>query len=98
MNDSLSYIFSLLCDKKPKLICKKMRVEGNSLIVFSADYKIEFLDEIAKDFIVKIDGHRTLNDILLLFKEEYDVDWATLVSDFIPFVRQLQWKRIVQLI
>ena len=72
-----------------------MREEQGMLVVNNAEYSIEIVNEVAKDFILKCDGKRTIQDIFVLLCDEYSQSEDTLVQDFLSFIRILQWKRII---
>lgn len=93
--DSTKIVYDSLKKKHPLNICKKMREEQGMLVVNNAEYSIEIVNEVAKDFILKCDGKRTIQDIFVLLCDEYSQSEDTLVQDFLSFIRILQWKRII---
>ena len=93
--DSTKLVYESLKKKHPINICKKMREEQGMLVVNNAEYSTEIVNEIAKDFILKCNGKRTIQDIFLLLCDEYNQSEDTIVQDFLSFIRALQWKRII---
>ena len=96
-DDSTKFVYDCLKSKHPVVICKKMRVEGEMLVVNNEEYSTEILNQVAKDFLLKCDGKHTFHEILLLLGEEYGQNEEQLIQDFVSFIRMLQWKRIVRL-
>ena len=56
-----------------------------------------FLDNSSDYFLSQIDGTRTIEDIVNILEKEFDVDRETIRNDFISFIRDLQWKRLIKL-
>jgi len=96
-DDSTRLVYDCLKNKHPVVICKKMRAEGEMLVVNNEEYSTEIVNQVAKDFLLKCDGKRTFHEILLLLGEEYGQSEEKLIYDFVSFIRMLQWKRIVRL-
>lgn len=97
-DDSTKLVYDCLKYKYPVVICKKMRTEGEMLVVNNAEYSTEIVNQVAKDFLLKCDGKHTFQEILLLLGEEYGRNEEQLIQDFVSFVRMLQWKRMISLI
>lgn len=95
---STQLIYDCLRNKRPVVICRKMREEGSMLVINNADYSTEIVNQVAKDFLLKCDGRRTFQEVLSLLGEEYEQPEEQLVQDFVSFIRMLQWKRIVRLV
>ncbi len=76
-------------------IYRKKRIEDKILIVSSFDFKIEYLNEISKDFLLLVDGKRKFFEIIDAIKRKYLVQDNILIPDLVNLLRTLQWKRII---
>ncbi len=74
----------------------KIREDSNYLIVSTKDHNILFLDEVSKDFYLKIDGEKELETIIHELLLIYEVELEILINDIIDLVRKLQWKNILR--
>ncbi len=75
----------------------KKREDGEFLLVSSPRLEMLFLNEVANDFYSKIDGSKSLQEIINLLLEEYEIDKETLINDIVNLVRDFQWKGILEL-
>lgn len=73
-----------------------VREIGEETIILSeTDDSIHNLDEIASVIYKMIDGKNSLDDILTILCNDYDVDQETAKKDLLEFVGELQEKGII---
>ena len=75
----------------------KKREDGDFLLISSPRLEMLFLNEVAKDFYSKVDGNKSLKEIINQLLEEYEVDKDILINDIVNIVRDFQWKGILEL-
>lgn len=81
----------------PENISIKTRLESDILVVMSADLVLEFLNPVASEFFLLIDGKLSLFQIVEELSRRYDADFLTIAEDIIELVRSFQRKRILRL-
>jgi hypothetical protein len=90
-------IYSLIKNFIPIPAAIKSRVDGDFLVVCSSTLEIYYLNGVARDFYLQMDGQRSLECIYKNIFEEYDVDSSTLQHDLTHLLRDLQWQLIAKL-
>lgn len=75
----------------------KSREEGDFLIIASEKHNLQYLNQVAKDFFLAIDGNKTLEDIVVWFESEYEVSREQLENDLVELIRDLQWNDFILL-
>ena len=75
----------------------KKRINGDFLIIASNEGEVRYLNEVAKDFYLAIDGINSIDEIVNLMLQEYNVDRKILEHDVVNLVRELQWQGLVEL-
>lgn len=92
-------MYSFLKDFYPKFSCRKSRYEEKDdiLIVSSKNLELVFLNSTAGDFVSLADGTHSLDQIVSILMDEYDVDQQELQTDIVFLVRDLQWKKLLSL-
>lgn len=73
----------------------KLRNNNNFLILMSDNLEIQYLNEVAKDFYLFIDGKRKVKEIIDKMLGIYDVEKEVLQKDIIHLIRDLQWKNLI---
>lgn len=92
-----SNVYPLLKGYIPKKICLKSRREIGVTIVMSSEGDLEFINSSGSAFFDLIDGARTIDDICSEMISIYDVRQEVLQDDLICLIRDLQWRRIIEL-
>ena len=59
--------------------------------------EIFYLNTNTSDVYCAIDGRKSVREILRYLQTIFDVDYQILENDFVSFLRDLQWKRLIQL-
>lgn len=75
----------------------KIREDNDFLIVMSSKSALQYLNEVAKDFYLAIDGNRMVAEIADLLLSEYDVSEKQLKTDLLELIRDLQWNDLILL-
>lgn len=75
----------------------KSKENGEFLILMSEKLEIQYLNEVAKDFYLLIDGKRDLEEIVNKLLEIYEVEKEVLKKDICCLLRDLQWKDLIVL-
>lgn len=98
-HDSESYqiVKKILLDSIPHVDVLKLRVEGDNLIAVNCQKKFFVFNEVAKDFLQLCDSKRKLREIINVLCEIYDVEKNILTDDLMDLVRDLQYKRILNM-
>jgi hypothetical protein len=89
--------YSLLHTLKPYSIALKTRLDNNFLVAMSEDLEICYLNEVAYEFFKLSDGKNSIEKIIEILLEEYEVSYDILYSDIMKIVRDLQWNKIIRL-
>ncbi|MCK8828084.1 PqqD family protein [Natroniella acetigena] len=87
----------MMKDSIPVQFHLKIRKDGEFLIASSKSYDIYFLNDVAKEFYLRIDGKTTIGGIVEKLLNIYEVEENVLIDDIVSLVRDLQWKNIVRL-
>lgn len=93
----------MVCDKRilqliPQCTYLKRRKDSEYTILISErNLEQVFSDNSSDYFLSQIDGTRTIEDIVNILEKEFDTDRETIRNDFISFIRDLQWKRLIKL-
>jgi len=90
-------VYNLIKDVIPSMHHLKIREDGDFLIVSNHQLNIFFLDEVAKEFYLRANKDRTIEDIVDDLFEIYEVEKEILIDDIINLIRDLQWKRLLSL-
>ena len=75
----------------------KEKENGEFLIVSSACLEIFYLNDSAREVILLMDGHSSVERIIDRMMGIYDVERAVLENDIIDVIRELQWKNLILL-
>lgn len=75
----------------------KKRENDNFLIIMSEKLEIQYLNEVAKDFYLLLDGKKNIENIVDNLLEIYDVSKKVLEKDIFHLIRELQWKNLIVL-
>lgn len=92
----------MICDAPllqliPKTTFLKKRKDSEfSILLSEQNLEQVYLDSSSEYFFSLIDGQRTVSDIISLLEQEFDADRETLQNDYISFLRDLQWKRLIK--
>ncbi len=97
MQSDKQFIRYVILQGFPESLVIKKRLEGEILVVMSSELVLEFLNPVAKDFFLLIDGKKTLRTIVEDLTRTYDADASTIESDVVELVRELQRKRILRI-
>ncbi|MDO5577473.1 MAG: PqqD family protein [Fibrobacter sp.] len=89
-------IYCLFKDLIPVPAWRKIRHDGNILIIMGKNLSIEYLNETAND-IVALFTNNTVEEICNIMSQNYDVDIDTIRHDVVMLIRQLQWKQLIRL-
>lgn len=73
----------------------KKRENDNFLIIMSEKLEIQYLNEVAKDFYLLLDGKKNIENIVDNLLEIYDVSKEILEKDIFHLIRELQWKNLI---
>ena len=73
----------------------KKRENDNFLIIMSEKLEIQYLNEVAKDFYLLLDGKKNIENIVDNLLEIYDVSKEVLEKDIFHLIRELQWKNLI---
>lgn len=93
--ESYDYIRCYLLHHIPHRLYLKSREEDDVLLVSNQDGIIFFMNSISKDFLKYCNEHRSINEIVEILLEEYDIDKDTLIDDIIELIREMQIRRII---
>jgi len=88
-------VYSLVKQFIPFQNHRKIRDDGDFLIVSAKSLDISYFNEVTKDFYTQIDGKKTVHEIVEQLFLVYEVDYELLVSDIMMLLRDLQWKSLV---
>lgn len=91
----MSNIYDILSNLIPVQDFIKSRENGEFLILMSEKLEIQYLNEVAKDFYLLINGKRSLEEITEILLEMYDVERNILEKDICQLLRDLQWKNLI---
>ena len=75
----------------------KKRINDEFLIIATNSGEIRYLNEVAKDFYLAVDGQKTLEELLNILLSIYNVDRIVLEKDIVDLVRDLQWQDLLEL-
>lgn len=89
--------YALLRDFIPVPTMLKCRENGDFLIISNHRGEIYYLNNVAQDIWNLFNNDRSIEVILESMLEEYDVERSILENDLINFIRDMQWKEVVQL-
>lgn len=73
----------------------KKRENNNFLIVMSEKLEIQYLNEVAKDFYLLLDGKKNLENLVDNLLDIYEVPKEILEKDIFLLLRELQWKNLI---
>jgi hypothetical protein len=71
------------------------KIKSNTYIVTLSDHKIHQLDDIATHIWELICRKKSVNEIVEILHNEYDVDKDTLLKDINEFLHELKQKNII---
>ena len=72
-------------------------IEGEMVLLNPKTGEYFGLNEVGASFCRYIDGNRTVDDIIVLMSDEYDVDMATLTGDINSLVQDMTAKGLLKL-
>lgn len=93
----MTSVFEFMKDLIPYKTCLKERSNPPLQIVANEDSDIYYLNESSAYFYELCDNEKTIEDILQLFLETYDVERRVAEADFVELIRDLQWKQVLRL-
>lgn len=93
----MNIIYEKLKSLIPIQNAQKYRDDGEFLVVMSYQHSIQYLNEVAKEFYLKLDGRKTVCEIVADLLAEYDVSEDILENDMIELIRNLQWNDLIML-
>lgn len=73
----------------------KLRKNNDFLILMSDNLEIQYLNEVAKDFYLFIDGKMKVKEIIEKMLDVYEVEKEILEKDIVHLIRDLQWKNLI---
>lgn len=91
-------VYNMLKDLVPKKKCLKEKENGDFLVVSSNELDIYYLNDTAREIYILIDGERDINTITKELISRYEVSLEVLSKDVVYFIRDLQWKRLINLV
>ena len=93
--ESHAMVKQILLSSKPRTNAVKTREEGEILLVMNPGQSLLFLNLVAKDFFLLCNGENTLDDIVEILYNQYDVEKETLTDDLLDIIQDMQKKRIL---
>mgnify|MGYP000010134899 FL=1 len=93
----MTSVFEFMKDLIPYKTCLKERSNPPLQIVANEESDIYYLNESSAYFYELCDNKKTIEDILQLFLETYDVERQVAEADFVELIRDLQWKQVMRL-
>ena len=81
----------------PKKIAKKIRKEGEFLIVTNDNLELYVLNPTASFFLINSNGNNSVNEIMIKMLKEFDVEENILKNDICNIIRDFQWKNLISL-
>lgn len=90
-------MFKFMEQLYPEQKFKKLRREGDILIVSNKNLELIYLNETAAAFFVLCNGKNTVSDILKIMLKEFDVGEENLKKDLCFLIRDMQWRDIISL-
>lgn len=91
----MNNIYNLIKNLIPIQRYIKARENEEFLILMSDRLEIQYLNEVAKDFYLLIDGKRNLEEIIQKLLDLYEVEKEILEKDICQLLRELQWKDLI---
>lgn len=73
----------------------KTRENLGMLVAMNENSEIYYLNETAKDILLASNGKHSVEEIVDIIMQSYDVEKEILQSDFVSILRDLQWKNLV---
>lgn len=93
----MNIIYNKIKELIPLRNALKIREDGCYLIVMPQNGNIQYLNEVAREFYLLIDGKKNIECIVKRMLEEYDVSYDELQIDILNLVRELQWSQLILL-
>lgn len=73
----------------------KTRENLGMLVAMNENSEIYYLNETAKDILLASNGKHSVEEIVDIIMQSYDVEKEILQSDIVSILRDLQWKNLV---
>lgn len=93
----MNKVYEQMKNLVPVINTQKYRDDGEFLIIMSYSHKIQYLNEVAREFFLQIDGKDKVEDIVAYLLEEYEVSEEELTRDIVELIRDLQWNKMIML-
>lgn len=93
----MDFIYEKMRNLIPLKNAQKYRNDGEFLVVMSYEHSIQYLNEVAKDFYLLLDGNKKIEDIVNIILNEYAVSQHVLEHDILELIRNLQWSNLILL-
>lgn len=91
-------VYEMIKKLVPVLMIKKLRLDSDFTIVSSFDdLQLYYFNSNTSYFFSQIDGRKTIEEIVEGLKKEFDVENEVLENDYVDFIRDLQWKKLIKL-
>lgn len=90
-------IWNWLKGKKPVKISLKHRQEGDIMVVCSRDMTLSYLNKTGGFIFELSNGKNTLDNIVRLLLNRFNVEEDVLIADLVDIIRDMQFKRIIRL-
>jgi len=95
--NSIDFVYEKYQRLVVHLCYRKVRTNGDFLIVMNDNLETFYLTATAKEMIESISTGISIADLYKKFQEDYEVDSIILKSDIIDFIKDMQWKGVVSL-
>lgn len=76
---------------------RKLRYEGDVVVIMNEELQIIYLNETAGFFLDCVTGKRNIKDIVQIMANEYEVAEDVLKNDILLLLRDLQWNKLIKL-
>ena len=93
----MNIIYEQMKDLIPQKRIFKEREEHEFLILMSKSNSIHYLNSVAKEFYLNINGVNSIQNIFDMILNDYDVPREELENDILELIRDLQWKELITL-
>lgn len=94
-SESYQKIVMLLSKARPRNIVLKCKIEDNIMLVVNEEFSLFFLNETAKEFLLRCDGLTSFKEITRQLLGIYEVEEECLVNDLVDVIQDLQKKRLI---
>lgn len=88
-------IYEIIKNKIVYTMVLKARENLGMLIAMNRNSEIYYLNETAKDILLASNGRRSVEEIVNIILEDYEVEKEVLQNDMVSVLRDLQWKNLI---